>query len=92
MEEKVITWDYIKVGVKQYFRPTPRRVEEWLIGLKGLVLAGVVYFGSDKEWLSATITFAVGGAIDTLVKFIGEHPIVTIEKSEERLIRDEQSI
>lgn len=62
----------MKVGIKQYFNPTPKNVQKWLLAIKTLLgTAATASFFSSNENAAFWIMFA-GAAINELANLIGE--------------------
>lgn len=75
-------------GWKQYFRPTPKKVKEWLIALKGIVASGAVAsLYSEKPYWAVGILVA-GFFIDEATKFVGQIPEVQAVEDAKQAIKE----
>lgn len=90
-EESVYTWNDVKIGVRQYFRPTPKNIRKFLLGFKAIMGSAAIGNALAERWWWSIGILVAGAIVDELVNFIGEHPAKTIIKSEIRLIRDEEA-
>lgn len=73
----------IKYGLKEYFRPTPQKVEAFLLWMKGILAIPAVMTAADGSWKITVIIMFAGFVIDQTCKFIGEHPeILAVEEAE----------
>jgi hypothetical protein len=81
--------DKIQFGWKQYYRPLPKPLVSFLTGLKVFlgVLAGLSFFAVDRPGMAALL-LGTGGAIDLIVNFFAEAPIITLDKTADRMQRD----
>lgn len=77
-------------GWKHYYRPLPKPLQSLLTNLKifiGAISVGS-YFSEREELAFWLLVFGAG--VDFVLNFFAEAPVETLEKTSERLKRDNQ--